>query len=201
MLPGTEKIEPKNTVKISALFCLSLIDMAGRSDGVTAGMIAQGIGGTRDSLYILLSRWVRWRMVRKIDAKSPYRYKLAPGGRAYLNRLDNWFSTADKLELYYRVLSIMKPLLYWKVNGRNFQGQEVTALCRGLRYPYQGAEDFIVVYPDKEGQFFFFGSHKLTIKQANTLSALETIKAVLFMEPGQELIDKLVAEHILKGVL
>jgi len=56
----------------------------------TAGEVAIATGCNRDSLYILLQRWVRWGLVSYIPS-TPYAYSIADEGLRYLGKINDWF--------------------------------------------------------------------------------------------------------------
>jgi hypothetical protein len=198
VIDGIERIELKNSIKIRSLYYLSLLDMAGIESGVMAGDIVSAIGSTsRHSIYTLLKRWCDWKLVRKIETYTPARYKLGSAGRAYLNRLGKWYPIDDKVRLYHHVLLNVRPFLYWQEWGKRYNGMPYVVALKGLKYPYQGADDYVVIRPDINGHFYRSPDHRVPIRKLNVLNIFDCVKDDLFMETGEPLIQKLLDEHII----
>lgn len=173
----------KNWSKVRALYALRLQKLSG-VEWSGAGEISDMAGVGRHSLYVLLGRWRRWRLVKCDRFSTPLQYALACRGQHYLNQLPAWY---EQRELAYQlVCDNVKPSLYWC--SVNQWSKQVTKL-HFLTYPFKTAADYRLVKPNADGRFIYTGESMVRIKRGNALQAVYGIRDVLGLTWGSELIE------------
>ena len=157
-----------------------------------AGELAMLANVGRDSLYVLLTRWRKWGLVRRDSFATPYRYAIASQGQHYLNNLDKWYGPKDIV--YQAVLDNCKVSFYW--NSLDYAKKHITK-TNLIVYPFQSENDYLLIRPDANGRLTYRGNSRLLIKKDNALKALYAVRDDLKLRWGNGLIDKLVSEKLI----
>lgn len=182
----------KNWTKVRALYALRLRKLAG-AEWAGAGEISELAGLSPDSLYVLLSRWRRWKLVKCNRFSTPYEYALACHGTHYLQQLGAWYS--QQRLAYEAVCDISRPSLYWCSLERH-TGQ--VAAVHFLTYPFRTAADYQLVTPNAAGRFIYTGESQIRIEKGSALQAVYGIRDDLQLTWGNELIDLLVTKDFIR---
>jgi len=93
----------RDMVKIKSLLFLRMSRQAGLPYR-KARDISKAINGNTDSLYILLTRWCRWKYIYGL-LSTPRAYAIAKEGRRYLDKLPEWHP-ADITEISMEIAGV-----------------------------------------------------------------------------------------------
>ena len=138
-----------NLIKISSLMFLSWRRDAKRPrPHASAGEIAQAAEPSKGSIYVLLSRWTKWDLVRRLPEAVPYQYYISPTGLRYLKNLPKWYDGNLK-DIATTVSESCRMIIWW---GKRRLGTK-EGLYDQLYYisgPFQDTSDFVKV--DMQGR-------------------------------------------------
>lgn len=174
-------INPHNATKIKSLYYLQLRKM-GKYPQARALKIARATGVKRTSLYVLLTRWDKWRLVNKLLTSKYYEYEINPPGERYLENLSKWYG--DYSELVKGIAEKANTVFYWKSTIGHGGNPKIYAIYP----PYQG-EDDIKTFDIHAG---VPRSSDVMIECKNAFDAVETKSKALGIQIGHDLLEYLV---------
>lgn len=183
-------IKNHNLVKIRSLYYMRCRQAIGQH-WITAGQLVDALDHNRDSMYVLLARWVKWKLIdRNMEVLNPHSYALGKQGSRYLINLRRWYPQREIV--FTSVLESVELTFCWlqKSNGQIIKAHII-------KYPFQNAEDYAPITPDANGKLEYQGKSRLLIKKANCLEAILAIKEYNNLSYGKGLIDKLIEQRFI----